>query len=186
MIWRVHDVASSRPPVSVVSAFRVPTLPRMQKDLPMKIVEETINRPGDGTLENCLSLLARESARHRHDLTWKTWILSLIDHCLGLGYWWFPKFEYLCRNPDGSIWKRHEVRRTLASYTIAWGRYSEYYDDGTKACEGISISSSLHHKTSLRQFRYWLPDGTKVSQSDWMRLQFGCEVEGYHDPAWEK
>lgn len=154
-------------------------------NVPMQNIIERIDLSGREPTMNRTSLLMREGLRRSRDATLKTWILSLIDMSLGLGYWWFSTFEYENQNPDGSSWRRNQVRQTLAGYVIAWGRCIEYYDDGTKASEGLCYASAFFRRTAFRKHVYWLPDGTKVSQHEWMRFVFGPEIDGFHDPAWE-
>ncbi|MDB5340483.1 MAG: hypothetical protein JWN70_6102 [Planctomycetaceae bacterium] len=135
-------------------------------------------------MEKRLRLLVRESLRRNRDRTLRTRILSFLDTLLGLGYWLFPAFEYECHNPDGSLWSRNRVRHSLAGYTISWGYYVEYYDGGLKAYEGEMWQ--MPRKTILRKHKYWRPDGTQVSQTEWMRENLGPEIDGCHDLAWEK
>lgn len=151
----------------------------------MQVITESIDPLNGQTFETCVSLLNRESIRRKHEGTVFTTVCSLIDYCLGLGYWWFPVMVYECRNTDGSLWKRFEVRNTLAGYKIAWGRYSEYYDDGTMSYEGLCYQSALTGNSRFRKHVYWLPDGTSVSQHEWMRFHFGPEIDACLDPRWE-
>jgi hypothetical protein len=132
-----------------------------------------------------MGLLFREGIRRNRDASWKTWILSLLDQYLGMGYWWFRTFEHRCLNSDGSIYRQQIVRRTLSGYAIVWGHGVEYYDDGTKASEQLAYASAFLLGTTFRKCRYWLEDGTSVSQAVWMRTAFGPDIEGCYDPAWE-
>ena len=132
-----------------------------------------------------VGLLFREWIRRSHDTSLKTCVLSLLDQSLGLGYWWFRTSEYRCLNPDGSIYRQQIVRRTLAGYTIAWGHGVDYYDNGAKQSEQLAYASACFTGTRFRKCRYWLEDGTSVSQAMWMRTAFGPEIEGCYDPAWE-
>ena len=127
-----------------------------------------------------------EVNRRQRDTTVRTRVRSFLDACLLLGYWWFQKFEYERHHADGSLWERFTVRRTLAGYTIPWGRHVEYYDNGTKACEGVVFGATFPRRTKLRKFKYWLPNGVSVSQHEWMRYHFGPEIDGCADSAWEK
>jgi four helix bundle protein len=172
----IHQPGRYDPALSIAISDRIEDMD--------KIVEQVdILR---GSTEHRLSLLLRESVRRSQDRTLKTRILELIDATFGLGYWWFRTFDYECQNPDGTLWKRHQVRRTLAGYVIAWGRYSEYYDDGKVQYEGISRLSLMTGRVKFRRHHYWLPDGSRVSQLEWMQYMFGPEIEGCCDPAWEK
>jgi hypothetical protein len=130
--------------------------------------------------------LTTDGLRRRRDRSLRTWLLSALDKWLFLGYWWFRPFQYERRNSNGSIWQRYTVRRTLAGYTIPWGLYVEYYDHGTKSCEGLSYGSPFVSRTILRKYKYWLPNGTSVSQAEWMRYHFGPDIDGCADPAWEE
>jgi|GEM_PF-7099491 len=142
--------------------------------------------PFNGPLNERISLLIREGIRRGRDRTLRTRALELIDTLFGLGYWWFQTFEYECRNPDGSLWKQQRVRQTLAGYIIAWGHYTEFYDDGQKAMQGINRCSASFGRSTYRNYEYWLPNGTQVSQAEWMFFTFGPEIDGCYDPAWEK
>ena len=93
---------------------------------------------------------------------------------------------YECNNPDGTLWLLQRVRQTLAGYIIPWGLYREYYDEGGKAVEGLIWHSLWSGRVTFRKHQYWLPDGTQVSQSEWFHYIFGPEIDGCHDPAWEK
>ena len=97
----------------------------------------------------------------------------------------FRAFPYERRNPDGSLWQCFTVRHTLSGYTIPWGLYTEYYDDGKKSIEGFIYGSPLRRASSNRRFKYWLPNGQPVSQREWFEINLGTDVADHADPAWE-
>jgi hypothetical protein len=121
-----------------------------------------------------------------NDRSLRTWLLSAVDKWLLLGYWWFRPFPYERHNSDGSLYERFTVRRTLAGYLIPWGLYTQFYEDGRTATEGLTYRDPFSCGIQFRMCKYWLPDGTKVSQAEWMRFQFGPGVEECVDPAWEQ
>ena len=152
----------------------------------MRTIVEIVDLEKGETLEKRLGLLTRESFRRQRDKTPKTAILSFLDSLLGLGYWWFPTFLYEWRSPEGSLYRKQHARRTLAGYTIPWGMIVDFYDHGVKSCEGEFWASAFFRRCNRRRHKYWLPDGTKVSQTEFMREMLGPKIDGCHDLSWER
>lgn len=134
----------------------------------------------DPTYGGRLSQLTVDALRWSRDRTWKTWILTRADGLLSWARWPFRTSVYERFNPDGTLYQRSVVRRTLAGYLEPWGTWQQYHDNGVLGEEGEVI------RGRNRKYRFWLPDGTRVSQQDYLEFLFGPEAKDLVDPFWER